>query len=483
MNPALRDLLESIRPADVVDVLLLSAFIFAAISWLRRSGSGSAARRMVALAVVFALVYALAGIFELYLMERLLRVLLIALLVAAVVVFQTDVRRLLDRVATWRIFSPSSTTPPSSTVEILTESAARLAADRTGALIALRGREPWTTHIQGGVELGGKVSRPLLESIFQTDSPGHDGAVLMEGEVVTRFAVHLPLATHLPEASRFGGTRHAAALGLAEECDALVIVVSEERGTISVAQDGVLDEMESATDLGCRLDHFWSQHYVLNARHVGRWLNRQSIENAAMSLALAMSVWMVFSYSGDTVYRSYDVPIEFRNLPRGWSLKNDTALTALVTLSGSDQSFRRLDPTQLVVSFDLPQPREGTNELMVTREQLRLPSGLRLYDVNPRELRVDLSRQRAAQLPVRIRTVGPLPDTLDLRPDPQRVSVLASNPAALPDQVWTEPIDLDRLPPSGLIRVRLVLPPGAHLWQDQPPEVEVQLVRRRGRRE
>src|SRR5919106_5454924 len=136
---------------------------------------------------------------------------------------------MLDRAFT----GPAPDRPQSPLVDTLTEATAHMASLKTGALIAIRGREPWASQIHGGIELGGAVSAPLLYSIFNPDTPGHDGAVLIEDDRLTRFAAHLPLAEELPEVSRYGGTRHAAAVGLSQECDALVIVVSEERGTIS----------------------------------------------------------------------------------------------------------------------------------------------------------------------------------------------------------------------------------------------------------
>ncbi len=483
MSAFFRDLQVAVRLADVVDVLLLAAVLFVGIGWLRRSRSGSAARRVTALGVVFALVYGLADVFDLYLMERLLGVLLIGVLLAAVVVFQSDLRRLLDRIGAWSLSGRSVSPSPISTspVDVLTEAAFRLAESRTGALVAVRGREPWEAHVQGGVELDGRVSRPLLYSIFQPDSPGHDGAVLLEGDRVMRFATHLPLSTHLPEASRFGGTRHAAALGLSEECDALLIVVSEERGTISVARDGVLDELESAAELRRRLESFWTEHYSGEKGRGTRGWSRRTAESAAMSLALAACAWLVFSYSGDIVYRSYEVPVEFRNLPAGLSLQRDTALTALVTLAGSDQALRRLDPAQLAVSFDLAEPELGENELLITEEQLRLPSGVRLYDVSPRELEVGIRRQVAVELPVRVRTTGTLADSLVLVSEPERITLLATGDTAdLPDHVPTEPVDLGRIPRAGGTTVRLALPPGLRVPGGAEPEVSVRLARRAG---
>src|SRR5699024_10925097 len=128
------------------------------------------------------------------------------------------------------------------------------------ALIVLKGKEEWDRHITGGVELQGQVSLPLLFSIFDPKTAGHDGALLIENGLITKFGTHLPLSTHLHKISR-GATRHAAALGLSERCDALVIVVSEERGVISVARQGQLIELDASSDLKSHLTEFWAELY------------------------------------------------------------------------------------------------------------------------------------------------------------------------------------------------------------------------------
>src|ERR671919_497376 len=89
---------------------------------------------------------------------------------------------------------PAPDRPQSPLVDTLTEAAAHMAAIKMGALSAIRGREPWDSQIHGGIEVGGPVSAPLLYSIFNPDTPGHDGAVLIEDERLTRFSAHLPLA-------------------------------------------------------------------------------------------------------------------------------------------------------------------------------------------------------------------------------------------------------------------------------------------------
>lgn len=472
------DIFGSIRVADLVDVALLAAFFFVGITWLRRSSSGSAARRITVLGFLLGSLYLLASAFDLYLVRELLEVLFFVFLIAAVVVFQSDIRRLLDRLASWS-FGRGATVHAASPVEILVEAVANLAESRTGALIAIKGAEPWESHVHGGIRLDGLVSRPLLYSIFHSGTPGHDGAVLMEGDRITRFAAHLPLAVQLPAASRFGGTRHSAAKGLAEECDALVIVVSEERGTISVAHEGELVEMGSAAELGERLERFWREHYGGDGDARSAWWSRRALESAGTALGLAGLCWLLFSYNPDTVYRSFNLPVAIRNLPPGWSMESDSVPDAVVTLVGSDQAFAQLDPASLAISFDLDDPKPGENELAITEENLELPSGLRLYDANPPEVSVDLERRVALELPIRVRSSTPLPDSLRLVANPRTVRALV--PAEMrsrPEFIPTEPVDPASLPPGGTQDVRLALPPEVHLGPDQRARVDVRLERR-----
>lgn len=479
MQSTLQDFARSVQLADIVDVLLVAAVLFVGITWLRRSSSGSAARRIMALGLLLAIVYLLADLVHLFLVRQVLQVLLLGFLVAGVVVFQLDIRRMLDRIGSWGEDRGRLGTAGDATVETLIEVANRLSEERVGAIIALRGADSWESHIQGGVELDGVVSRPLLESIFRPESSGHDGAVLMEGDRVTRFAVHLPLAAHIPEVSRYGGTRHAAALGLADETDAFVLVVSEERGTISVAENGTLFEIDSLAELSARLKTFWNRHYAEDGGERDSFWSRATLETAAASLGFASVIWLLFSYSAGTISRTFEAPIEFRNLPLEWTLDNDTVPSALVTLSGSERAFGRLNSSDLAISFDLADPDSGQNILTITGENLAVPSGLRLTNVHPRDVRVNAIRQVAVELPVQIRTLQPIPDSLTLLPQPRTVAVLVNDTERPLSHIPTVPIDLTRLIPAGTATVSLDLPPGAQLAADEPDEITVS-IRRRG---
>ncbi|HEV7586762.1 MAG TPA: diadenylate cyclase [Longimicrobium sp.] len=473
-----RGLLRAVHPADAADVLLLATVLFGLIGWLRRTGSGRAARRAWGFAVAFGLLYLLADRLGLYLTTRLLRGLVLVLVVTVVIVFQSDLRRLLDRLLTWEF--PRSPAPVHSPVELLVSTIAALAERRTGALVAVRGSDPWGAFVSGGVELDGRISRPLLQSIFDPSSDGHDGAVLVEGDRITRFAVHLPLARTIPAVSRFGGTRHAAALGLAEARDAFVIVVSEERGAVSVARDGALTELPSAAALAPLLEAFWTAHY---GRSAGRAASggRRWVESAGAALAVACIAWLLFSYSGDTVDRSFSVPVEVRNFPAGWALDNDTVPTAVLTVSGSPRAMSQLNPAALMVGIDLAWPRPGLNRVPIADGSAYLPPGIRFVAAEPRYVDVVAHRLVAATLPVRIRTTAPVADSLLLSAHPAALQVLFPPGESQPRELFTVPVDLARLRRDQDVRTEVVLPAGTRLTADQPAEVRVRMTGRRAR--
>lgn len=475
MSALLENIVESLRAAAFLDLLLVAALFFVVISWVRSAQSGSAARRLMALVFLYGLVYLAVDFFELYLVQRVLGVLFFVVLIALVVVFQGDIRRLLDRLGSVGLRRAGGVAP-TSPVYLLTEATAQMAESRTGALIAIRGDDPWESHLQGGIELNGKLSRPLLHSIFNPSSPGHDGAMLLEGDRVTRFGVHLPLARRPPAISKSGGTRHTAALGLAEECDALVIVVSEERGTVSIAENGELVETSAPSELGERLTVFWENHYDRKDSVRRTWWSRRSLETGALSIGLAAMVWFLFVYSADTVFRSYRVPVEIRNLPAAWTISGDRAPSVLVTLSGSDPAFDRLQTDELAVSFDLSEPLRGVNELTITEDNLPLPAGLDLAVAEPRSVQVQAMPQRLLTLPVRVRAPEGLTAGDTLVMEPATVDVLIPEDLTdVPEAIYTGPFELESLTEDGTTEVPLILPTDVRLAPDERSEVEVRL--------
>ena len=476
----LREFASSVRLADLLDVAVVSAFLYAVISWLRQDASRETSRRVMVAVTLFTTIYLLANLFEMYLVKQVLEVLVIVFLLAGVVVFQSEIRRMLDRIGTWGFFSQTSSDDDTTqAIDILTEATARMADIKMGALMAIKGREPWERQVQGGIELGGRLSQPLLYSIFHHDTPGHDGVALIEGNKITTFAAHLPLSSNVPEVSKFGGTRHAAALGLAEQCDALVIVVSEERGTISVAEGNSIDEMGSAGKLKERLNRFWREHYDGVGVGKPKWWTRPSLHTALLSVVLASILWLVVAYQPGTTIRNFSVPIEYRNLEEDWTIENPSTNNAQVALSGTERAFRLLEPSQLTVSFNMADVEAGRNELVITEDNLNLPSEISLYDVQPRRVTLRARQLRSIEVPISIQLTGTLPDSLNLvevTKKPGSITLLVPEESSSPPKtVQTEPIDLQQVTGSTSMTTQVIPPEGTRLPAQTQGEVTVQV--------
>lgn len=469
------------RANDALDILIVAAVFYLLLAWLRSSLPIGVARRSMVAAPVAIVIYVLARWFDLYLLQQILETLLLVILVGAVVVYQADIRRMLERALHGRTASE----PASQPLEILTEAATHLAAAKTGALIAIRGREPWSTHIHGGVELDGTLSAPLLYSLFDPGTPGHDGAVLIENGVLTRFAAHLPLASDLPEASRFGGTRHAAALGLSQECDALIIVVSEERGTIGVAEGGTLFDDVSPGQLTERLHRFWRQCFDEEPAASRRVRKTARLQTALASLALAATLWLVLVYSPDTLVRTFTVPIALRNLAEDWVTAGAVPADAEIELAGSERAFQGLDADSLTIAIDLSRPTSGFRQVVIGEDNLALPSGLTLRRARPAVVPVELQAAQPVRVPVVIPTIGALPESLELvsvRAEPDTVILRVPEGTMPPDQILAAPLDLRQITGDSTIDSQLVIPSDAHLPRDASTQVSVRVdVRARAR--
>lgn len=464
----------------LLDIVLVAAIFYVLLAWLRVSIPQSTSRRIMFTIPIIASIYVLARAFDLYMLEWVIQVLAIVVLIGLVVVFQTDIRRMLDRAIGKRSHRRGQESHESAVVNVLTEASAKMAEMNMGALIAIRGREPWDGHIQGGVELRGVISQPLLYSLFHPATPGHDGAVLIENGRIVKFAAHLPLAPDLPEISQFGGTRHAAALGLSEECDAFVIVVSEEQGAVSIAEGGKLSEAVTASELKQRLEQFWRQHYHKESDEHPSWWKKPNLQVALLSVVLAVMVWLIFVYSPIKVQRTFRVPVELQNLPQNWAVEGDVPDVVNVILSGSPQVFQRLNPEELALSIDLSDPRTDPIEISIAEEDLNLPAGIDLEDANPSFLRIQVVPMVSIRVPVRVRTTGMLPDTLelvDLHAEPDSIALMVPEQTSRSvREVYTETIHLDQITESGTIQVRYIPPSDARLLPDASTNVEVEVT-------
>jgi diadenylate cyclase len=222
-------------PLDLLQILIVAAAIYYVLRLLARTR----AIQMLAGLLVLTLTYFVARTLNLELIEYLLAKLFEYGAIAALIVFHPELRAALARLGQSRMIRFFNRMEEREVVEELVEAVEKLKRARIGAIIAVQRDVGFDEYAETGTRIHARVSADLVVSLFAPYGPLHDGAVLIEGDTIIAAGVILPL-TQFPVADRSLGTRHRAALGLSEETDALVVVVSEETSHISLAHRGRL---------------------------------------------------------------------------------------------------------------------------------------------------------------------------------------------------------------------------------------------------
>ncbi|MFN2459851.1 MAG: diadenylate cyclase CdaA [Candidatus Velthaea sp.] len=226
--------------SDLVDILATSILAYYLLLLIR----GTRAVQIVLGLFVLVVVLALSNLLHLLVLATVMQYLLLGTAVTLPIVFQPELRRGLEQIGRGRFFSRAAREHEDDVaarqVAAITRAAFILARARTGALIVLEQQTGLREYVESGCALDARLSVELLASIFMVRSPLHDGAVILRDLVIEGAACFLPLSENAVSAERHIGTRHRAAIGLSEQTDAVVVVVSEESGAVSVARAGRL---------------------------------------------------------------------------------------------------------------------------------------------------------------------------------------------------------------------------------------------------
>ena len=263
---------------------------------------------------------------------------------------------------------------------------------RVGALFVFPGREPLDRLLDGGCYLDGRASEPLLRSLLDPGTPGHDGAIIIRGGQVARFGVHLPLSTEWSEIGP-GGTRHAAALGLAERSDAFCIVVSEERGEVSVAWRGHLTRVGNAEELLGRIDAFLQR---TARRRREPWLQsrlalaREHWKEGLLAVAIASGLWL-HMVPGATLDRSSKaIPIVIENLPEGYRVSAINPPSIEVEFEGRRRDLMMAGSDEFQVRVDGFLAERGRRTFEIDPNKVEHPSALRIVGIEPQKVKIQI---------------------------------------------------------------------------------------------
>lgn len=381
--------LQEIGLSGFLDVLFMTLLIYTLLVWSRRTRAASVLTGIVIVGVI----YLLARQFNLSLTASILEQFFAVILIALVVIFQHELRYFFERLATWSfsgsMLGKNSTQLEREEVEVLVRTLGDLARERVGALVVIRGRDLIMRHLEGGQECDGKLSEGLLKSIFDPHSKGHDGAVVIEGDRISLFSVQLPLSKNLIKLGE-GGTRHAAALGLSELCDALCLVVSEERGVISVASNGEIRRVRDENHLTRLLRSFY--HALNPKKDTKVWGNffKKNWRDKVVAFFMSLTLWFVLVNGAKTAYRTLSIPIEYAELPPELKVDAITPGSVDVTFRGVRRSFFFVRQDDIEINVPLT-PEVGAQRFRLGPGQMTFPKNLVLETIEPNLVEIRVS--------------------------------------------------------------------------------------------
>ncbi|MCM0606092.1 MAG: diadenylate cyclase CdaA [Xanthomonadaceae bacterium] len=271
MTDLLANLQSSIRWIDVLDVGIVALIVYRLLLLIR----GTRAMQMLTGLGILGIGFFLSSTFELFTTHWLMSYFFDYLILIVIVLFQDDLRRALTHVGRNPFFAGTTDIEEREMIEEVARSASRMAKERIGALIVIERETGLKNFIDTGSYIDSKVKSELIYSIFVPNSPIHDGAVILTNGRIAAAGCFLPLSKD-PNIDKRYGTRHRAALGLTEDTDAVVVLVSEEAGEAHLVKNGKLmtnlNEAELIQSLSALLNLSMARNRLKIPRRIRGWI-------------------------------------------------------------------------------------------------------------------------------------------------------------------------------------------------------------------
>lgn len=402
-------------------------------------------------------------------------------LIALLVIFQPEMRKVLER--TTSLLRGQSREESVGLATLIGDVLFALSKRRWGGLVVVPGRDSLKQWISEGIEVDAVPSFSLLMSIFDSSSPGHDGAVIIENGRIKRIAVRLPLSdsNSLPEIM---GTRHHASMGLSEKTDALILTVSEERGTISFFEKGkrsiVADQEEAIARI---LEHGMTfvEKTTRSSVAKGRFW-RTSIEAGACFMVACLfwiTVVMSRTQVGDMIFT---VPIQYSGLQQQLILEGEIPQDVKLHLEGPLSTLTTIDLSLLKVMVDLSQVGEGEQVVDLSDENIQVGKKVKILDIIPSTIDLQIKTLQKIMLPVEPQFIGQLPKGFGIRsveivPDMMEVFMVdaGKKKGGMSQVLRTTPIYLHGLQTDTTVYCKIIIPAGAQSVDRRWSDVEVRI--------
>jgi diadenylate cyclase len=277
-----------------------------------------------------------------------------------VVVFRNEIREVLFQTNPVRLFFGSTQETRRISVESIVQAVFQLAKTKTGALMVLQNRDRVEPHLREGFALDARFNPLIIESIFAKQSPIHDGAIIIRGNRISKVGTFLPL-TQKEGLSHHFGSRHRAAIGLSEVSDAIILVVSEERGEVSLVSRGKVrfyNQPQELRDALVRLlvGVFPKKQPKRSRRRI--WFAQAG--GLLLTFLMVSLVWGIYSGRQFSLITT-TTSIDFRNIPDNLELMKTSAEKVEIQISGKRRLVSALEPEQVGAFIDLQGKTDGAS--------------------------------------------------------------------------------------------------------------------------
>ncbi len=460
-----------IRWQDIADIIIMSFLVYHLYGWFRHTKAFQVVIGLGSLGVVYMVTKNLGFFMTSWILQELGT----ALFVLIIVIFQAEIRQALYRISPLRSIFGRQDPVHSVDVGRLVEAVFSLAVSRTGAIIVFQRTEPIDEYLFNGIPVESSISGELIGCIFKDGSPLHDGALIVRNGRIAQASCHLPLSTNSEIPQQYG-TRHRAALGLSERSDAAVVIVSEERGEVSLALLGKLERMETAQQLSTRLTELLFTP-VPEAAHLSlvRRMTRNFWPKLA-TFALVFVCWLVITARQGEI-TTISAPVQFHNLPDSLLLGKSSLDSVELQLKTISSLIPLPKEGNVVADIDLSRMQEGNNQVLFRKEDFKLPSGVVITRIKPAGMRVVIEKRMRKLVRVEPRFTGAPADNLRLKRYKVSPSmVMVEGPASILSQLEslrTEEISLDVPAGARTMEKRLAVPAQLRALYDDQVKVRI----------
>jgi uncharacterized protein (TIGR00159 family) len=380
------DLIPAPTLRDFADILFLTIVAYQLYVWFRET---RALRVLIGL-LVLGVIYSLAKMWGFYLTTRVFQVLWQVLLILLLILFQSEIRQVLEKVSPLRYLKSRKRNFQGAFINNLARTVFELAEEKTGALIVLVRNDNPDEFIHSGHTIMALPEPSLIKTIFSSHAPAHDGAVILSQDCLTQMGCILPLSEKKGIPEQYG-TRHRAALGLSEKTDAVCFVVSEERSQVSTVTDGKIINWEKPELLAEKLKDWLGirENPSVTPKEFLKMVIVKNWEAKLGALAMVSMAWLILA-SQQEVKISITAPVKHVNIPSELVLGKHSAKSVNLALSGSRNSIKSLKDQGLRVYVDLDNLSSGTHQIRLSAKNIDLPLGVKVDNVIPKNVRINL---------------------------------------------------------------------------------------------